>query len=265
MYSINDFRSYELYHHGILGQKWGVRRYQNSDGTLTEEGKKRYSGRDTTPDKVITFDANKMLEESKFAKMVKSMPPMSDAQIAIEELSHGKDKFGDPRKRIEAVTADCELARIDSKRYMSDKEYRKRVDEVADLGLVALEKLRGPGYIEKTDNPKEQASNREWFLFEDQTIGMAMIADLANKGYFASDIEKMSKIVNDNVESLPYPKSGLSSKADAAAFNFREFSGSSRDLKMFATYCSNEKNKDVIDEMLKALDLYTEELNYKKS
>lgn len=32
----------ELYHHGILGQKWGVRRYQNADGTLTEAGKKRY-------------------------------------------------------------------------------------------------------------------------------------------------------------------------------------------------------------------------------
>ena len=33
----------ELYHHGIKGQKWGVRRYQNEDGTLTEEGKKRYN------------------------------------------------------------------------------------------------------------------------------------------------------------------------------------------------------------------------------
>ena len=33
----------ELYHHGILGQKWGVRRFQNSDGTLTDEGKRRYA------------------------------------------------------------------------------------------------------------------------------------------------------------------------------------------------------------------------------
>ena len=32
----------ELYHHGIKGQKWGIRKYQNEDGTLTSEGKKRY-------------------------------------------------------------------------------------------------------------------------------------------------------------------------------------------------------------------------------
>ena len=33
----------ELYHHGIKGQKWGVRRYRNEDGSLTNTGKQRYS------------------------------------------------------------------------------------------------------------------------------------------------------------------------------------------------------------------------------
>lgn len=35
-----------LSHHGILGMKWGVRRFQNKDGSLTSEGKKRYNDPD---------------------------------------------------------------------------------------------------------------------------------------------------------------------------------------------------------------------------
>ena len=33
----------ELYHYGMKGMRWGIRRYQNEDGTLTEEGRARYT------------------------------------------------------------------------------------------------------------------------------------------------------------------------------------------------------------------------------
>ena len=45
---MNDYRAYvendynSIYHFGVKGQRWGIRRYQNPDGSLTPEGKKRY-------------------------------------------------------------------------------------------------------------------------------------------------------------------------------------------------------------------------------
>ena len=39
---MSNYNYNTLCHHGIKGQKWGIRRFQNEDGTLTAEGRKRY-------------------------------------------------------------------------------------------------------------------------------------------------------------------------------------------------------------------------------
>ena len=44
-----------LAHHGILGMKWGVRRYQNEDGTLTSAGKKRYANSDSSKKTILVL------------------------------------------------------------------------------------------------------------------------------------------------------------------------------------------------------------------
>ena len=67
----------ELYHHGILGMKWGIRRYQNEDGSYTKAGKARYldnsdgntkrkrvgKSREAVIDKQIWMEANKLHEK----------------------------------------------------------------------------------------------------------------------------------------------------------------------------------------------------------
>ena len=63
-YSIYD--NDELYHFGVKGMKWGIRRYQNSDGTLTSDGKKRASERtqkriDSLKRKISKTDSNPLM------------------------------------------------------------------------------------------------------------------------------------------------------------------------------------------------------------
>ena len=63
----------ELYHYGILGMKWGIRRYQNKDGTLTPEGKRQYKYYNDIESKRKKFKSNLDKEGNALIKKSKKL------------------------------------------------------------------------------------------------------------------------------------------------------------------------------------------------
>lgn len=106
----------ELYHHGIKGMKWGVRRYQNSDGSLTAAGKKRYD-RD-----IRENDARK--KENR----IKIDGPDADRWVK-EDLRRSK------------ATIDGASSMVNQAGRMLDKNYKKKQSEI-DLSNMTDKQLR---------------------------------------------------------------------------------------------------------------------------
>lgn len=81
--------STQLKHHGVVGQKWGVRRYQNKDGSLTAAGKKRAGKADGKTEKK---PAAKPAAKPVTKQRRKSVKDMSDAELRreIDRLSMEK-------------------------------------------------------------------------------------------------------------------------------------------------------------------------------
>lgn len=102
---------YELWHYGVKGMKWGVRRFQKKDGTLTSAGKKRYQGSRGDIEKYIdpeNVDEYKKLQkeiEEKSGNWYFSKPVSKRFRDALD-WSHSEQKrlgeafYNDSKTRI---------------------------------------------------------------------------------------------------------------------------------------------------------------------
>lgn len=121
----------ELEHAGVKGMKWGVRRYQNADGSLTEEGKKRYGSDKKTAgkDEPDTF-AKKLKAKSEARKQKKAAAKEEEEKKAAEEKARKEEaakKEAERRRPVDELSDD-EL-RERTARMNLENQYKKAMVE----------------------------------------------------------------------------------------------------------------------------------------
>lgn len=114
-------RTPELYHHGTKGMKWGVRRYQNKDGSLTPAGKARYD-RDVRDNNARKKDNRLQIDGPDASRWVRE--DITRNKKVVDETS----KMVDLAKDIERNTRQApkkEKLDLDS---MTDQQLRERIN-----------------------------------------------------------------------------------------------------------------------------------------
>lgn len=103
-----------LTHHGIKGQRWGIRRYQNKDGSLTPAGRKRYGDQDS--EESIQETRNRLLKSTDASELYKHRNLLTTSEI---------------RERIDRINVETQLGQVASQNKKSGMDY---IDSALKIG-----------------------------------------------------------------------------------------------------------------------------------
>lgn len=158
---------YEIYHAGIKGMKWGVRRYQNADGSLTAAGKSRY---------YKEADAAGYKDESYSGRRYKSGKGGKKEGYDADPNKWVMDDLGTGRK-----IADEGSTMANKLKKMNDDSIRNRKVKPMDLSNMSDKEMRDQinrAMLEKQYNdmfnPEKTANGREHVGRVIETVGSVL-------------------------------------------------------------------------------------------
>lgn len=135
-----------LYHHGIIGQKWGVRRFQNKDGSLTSEGAKRYG--DNTKSLTLKVGSKSSKEARKAEKEKQRKAAEKEKQKKAAEKA--KQTEADKAKLKEQIMAKGDYkGALDNIEMFSNADLKNLVDRRTQMNSLSAFQTREKSKIRR--------------------------------------------------------------------------------------------------------------------
>lgn len=140
--------SFTLSHHGIKGQRWGVRRFQNKDGTLTAKGKKRYkdSGEDVKnmSNEELRARINRLRNEKTYMDLTKKESKISKVADSFQKKSSLASKSVETQKNL------TKLKGGKTEAYDVAGQGIKAVNKSASIAKKVDKMVTEPKHVQKT-------------------------------------------------------------------------------------------------------------------
>ena len=146
MWKYNYVNSTELYHYGVKGMKWGIRRYQNKDGTLTEKGKKRITKRlgknNNTNYNLPKFIRRKIFKDSaKTYTFLRENNFITDSDVEKhKKISEKASKIWNDIEKTEIDFANNKKMSYDEYNKILEKKYKK-YDDIVNKSYSNIQNL----------------------------------------------------------------------------------------------------------------------------